>query len=131
MVEEEIDIPLKEEEKKEKIEFLKKHKFTDFKIHPYYDRDSYIKHGVELKEIKEVYPQFDKIIGAFKRPANYGYKYSFIYQLEETKSLILCFYLDEQPPKFFNAFYDYTKQDKKLKEKVEKWLRYEFFNRKQ
>jgi|SRR3989338_10686601 len=122
----EIDIPLNEEEKKEKIDFLKKYPFKNFKIHPYYNRGSYIKHSVELNEIEEVYPKFDKIIGAFKRPAKYGYKYSFIYRLKETKSLVLCFYLDENPPKFFNAYYDYTKQDKKLKKKIEKWLRKEY-----
>jgi len=120
---EEIDIPLSEEEKKEKIEFLRKRKFSDFTIHPYYNRDSYIKHGVELSTIKEVYSKFDKIMGVFKRPAKRGFKYSFIYQLEETKSLILCFYLDEIPPKFFNAYFDYTKQERKLKKKVEKWMR--------
>ena len=32
MVEEEIDIPLKEEEKKEKIEFLKKHKLQTLRF---------------------------------------------------------------------------------------------------
>ena len=119
----EIDIPLSEEEKKEKIKFLEKTGFSGFSIHPYYNRDSYLKHGVELPIIKEVFPKFDKIIGAFKRPAKKGYKYSFIYQLEDTKSLILCFYLDETPPKFFNAYFDYTKQEKKLKKKVEEWMR--------
>jgi len=121
----EIDIPLTKEEEKEKIEFLKKRKFSDFKIHPYYDRDSYIKHVVELDTIKEVYPQFDKIIGVFKRPAKNGFKYSFRYQLEETKSLVLCFYLDETPPKFFNAYFDYTRQYKKLRKKVKKWMKRE------
>ena len=123
MVTNEIDIPLSNEEEKEKIEFLKKRKFSDFKIHPYYDRDSYIKHAVELDIIKGVYPQFDRIIGVFKRPAKKGFKYSFRYKLEETKSLVLCFYLDETPPKFFNAYFDYTKQDKKLQKKVEKWMK--------
>jgi len=66
MVANEIDIPLSKEEEKEKIGFLKKRKFNDFKIHSYYDRDSYIKHAVELDIIKEIYPQFDKIIGVFK-----------------------------------------------------------------
>ncbi len=121
----EIDIPLTKEEEIEKIEFLKKRKFSDFKIHPYYNRDSYIKHAVELETIKEIYPQFDKIIAVFKRPAKKGFKYSFIYNLEETKSLVLCFYLDEMPPKFFNAYFDYTKQDKKLRKKVEKWMKQE------
>ena len=95
MKNEETDIPLSKEEKKEKIDFLKNKKLFDFVIHPYYNRNSYIKHGVELSTIEEIYPQFDKIIGVFKRPAKKGYKYSFIYQLEETKSLILCFFLDE------------------------------------
>ncbi len=121
----EIDIPLTKEEEKEKIEFLKKRKFSEFKIHPYYYRDSYIKHAVELDTIKEIYPQFDKIIGIFKRPAKNGFKYSFIYNLEETKSLVLCFYLDEMHPKFFNAYFDYTKQDKKLRKKVERWMKRE------
>lgn len=121
----EIDIPLSKEEEKEKIEFLRNKKFADFKIHPYYNRDSYIKHAVELETIKEVYPQFDKIICVFKRPAKQGYKYSFIYQLEEAKSLVLCFYLDEQPPKFFNAYFNYTKQDKKLRKKVQRWMKRE------
>ena len=65
----EIDIPLTKEEENEEIGFLKKRKFSDFKIHQYYNRDSYIKHAVELDIIKEVYPQFDKIICVFKRPA--------------------------------------------------------------
>ena len=121
----EIDIPLTKEEENEKIDFLKNRKFSDFKIHPYYDRDSYIKHAVELDIIKEVYPQFDKIIGVFKRPAKNGFKYSFRYKLEETKSLVLCFYLDEFPPKFFNAYFDYTKQNKKLRKKIEKWMKRE------
>ncbi|HLD97979.1 MAG TPA: hypothetical protein VI815_01500 [Candidatus Nanoarchaeia archaeon] len=121
----EIDIPLTKEEEEEKIDFLKKRKFSDFRIHPYYNRDSYIKHIVELDIIKDIYPQFDKIIGVFKRPANKGYKYSFIYKIEDVKSLVLCFYLDETPPKFFNAYFDYTKQDKKLRKKVEKWMKRE------
>ncbi len=119
----EIDIPLSKEEEKEKIEFLKKRKFSDFIIHPYYNKGSYIKHAVDIDIIKEFYPQFDKIIRVFKRPAKYGFKYSFIYRLEETKSLILCFYLDEIPPKFFNAYFDYTKQDRKLRKKVGKWMK--------
>ena len=119
----EIDISLSKEEEKEKIEFLKKRKFSDFIIHPYYNQGSYIKHAVELNIIKEIYQQFDKIIHVFKRPAKNGFKYSFIYNLEETKSLVLCFYLDETPPKFFNAYFDYTKQDSKLRKKVGKWMR--------
>ncbi len=122
----EIDILLTKEEEKEKIEFLKNREFSDFKIHSYYDRDSYIKHAVELETIKEVYPQFDKIIGVFKRPAKKSFKYSFRYQLEKTRSLVLCFYLDETPPKFFNAYFDYTKQDKKLRKKIQNWLKREF-----
>lgn len=128
---EEIDIPLDEEEKKKKIDFLKEHKFGDFRIHKYYNESSYLKHGIEIREIKIIYYQFDKIIGVFKRPAKFGYKYSFRYQLDETKTLVLCFYLDEFPPVFFNAYYDYTKQEKKLKKKVEKWMKREFFNKKQ
>ena len=121
----EIDISLTKEEEKDKIEFLKNKKFNDFIIHPYYNRDDYIKHTVEIEIIKEIYPQFDKIIGVFKRPAKNGFKYSFRYQLEETKSLVLCFYLDGTPPKFFNAYFDYTRQDKKLRKKVEKWMKRE------
>ncbi|MFA6022496.1 MAG: hypothetical protein WC781_00235 [Candidatus Pacearchaeota archaeon] len=121
----EIDIPLTKEEEKEKIEFIKNRKFSDFKIHPYYNRNSYIKHAVELEIIEEIYPQFDKIVNVFKRPARNGFKYSFIYKLEETKHLVLCFYLDETPPKFFNAYFDYTKQDKKLRKKVKKWMKRE------
>jgi len=126
MVSNEIDIPLSKEEEKEKIEFLKKRKFSDFQIHRYYHRDSYIKHAIELETVKEVYPKFDKIIAVFKRPAKKGYKYSFRYWLEETKSLVLCFYLDEYPPKFFNAYFDYTRQDRKLKNKLENWMKKEF-----
>ncbi|MAH31558.1 MAG: hypothetical protein CMG78_05805 [Marinobacter sp.] len=126
----ETDILLTKEEEEEKIEFLKERKFNEFKIHPYYNRDSYIKHVVELETIQEIYPQFEKIIAVFKRPAKKGYKYSFRYQLEEMKSLILCFYLDESPPIFFNAYFDYTRQDKKLRKKIRKWMRKEF-NKKQ
>lgn len=121
----EIDIPLTEEEKKDKIELLKRTPFKNFKIHAYYNRNSYLKHGVELKEIEEIYPKFDKIIGVFKRPAKKGYKYSFIYKLEETKYLYLCFFLDESPPQFFNAYYDYTNLQPRLKRKVEEWLKRE------
>ena len=121
----EIDVPLSKEEEKEKIDLLKNTKFSEFKIHPYYNRNSYIKHAVDLEIIKEIYSQFDKIISVFKRPARNGFKYSFRYRLEETKSLVLCFYLDEIPPKFFNAYFDYTKQDKKLKKKIEKWMKRE------
>lgn len=127
---EEIDIPLKEDEKRERINFLKQHKFSDFKIHSYYNRNGYIKHGVEIEEIKKIYPHFEKIIAVFKRPAKKGYKYSFRYQIEETKTLVLCFYLDEKPPKFFNAYYNYTKQEKKLKKKIQKWLKKESSNKK-
>ena len=118
----EIDIPLTKEEEKEKIEFLKNRRFNDFKIHSYYNRGGYIKHPVEIETIKEVYPQFNKIIGVFKRPAKKGFKYSFRYQIEETKTLVLCFYLDEKPPMFFNAYFDYTKQDKKLQRKFKRWM---------
>jgi len=124
----EIDISLSKEEEKEKINFLRNTKFKDFKIHPYYNRNGYIKHAVEIETIKEIYPKFDKIIKVFKRPAKKGFKYSFRYQIEETKSLVLCFYLDEIPPKFFNAYFDYTKQDKKLKKKIENWMRREANN---
>ena len=125
MEDEEIDIPLSKEEEKEKIDFLKKTSFNEFGIHPYYNRDAYIKHAVELKTIKEIYPQFNKIISVFKRPARNGFKYSFRYKLEETRVLILCFYLDETPPKFFNAYFDYTRQYKKLRKKVKKWMKRE------
>jgi len=121
----EIDIPLSKEEEKEKIDFLKSMEFDDFIIHPYYNRDSYIKHAVELETIKDTYPKFDKIINVFKRPAKHGFKYSFIYQLGELKSLVLCFYLDENSPKFFNAYFDYTRQDRKLKKKIQKWMKKE------
>ena len=84
--------------------------------------------AVEIETIKEIYPQFDKIISVFKRPAKSGFKYSFRYQLEETKSLVLCFYLDEVPPKFFNAYFDYTRQNRKLRRKVEKWMKKQFDN---
>ncbi len=124
----EIDIPLTKEEEQEKINFLKTKKFSDFKIHPYYNQSSFIKHTVELETIKQVYQQFDKIIKVFKRPAKIGFKYSFTYQLEETKSLVLCFYLDEYPHVFFNAYFDYTKQARKLKKKVEKWMKRQFNN---
>ena len=58
MVVDEIDIPLSKEEELDKINFLKKTKFDNFKIHPYYNRDSYIKHVVELETIKEIYPKY-------------------------------------------------------------------------
>lgn len=124
---EEIDIPLSEDEKREKIEFLKKMKFKDFEMHRHYTEG--VKHCVELEDIENVYPQFDKIIYVFKRHAKKGYKYCFIYKLEETKSLYLFFLLDKNPPVFFNAYYDYTRQEKKLKKKVQRWLRREYFNR--
>ncbi len=123
MKEVDLDIPLTKEEEKEKIDFLKERKFSDFRIHPYYNRDSYIKHAVELDTIKEIYPKFDEIIKVFKRPANKGYKYSFIYKIEETKFLVLCFYLDENPPVFFNAYFNYTRFDKDIKRKIEKWMK--------
>ena len=78
---------------------------------------------MELETIKDTYPKFDKIIKVFKRPAKHGFKYSFIYQLGELKSLVLCFYLDENSPKFFNAYFDYTNYDKKLKKKLHKWMK--------
>ncbi len=108
---------------------MKKRKFNDFKIHPYYHRDSYIKHGVELETIKDIFPQFEKIVSVFKRPAKIGYKYSFRYQLGEAKFLILCFYLDEYPPKFFNAYFDYTSGTRKninILKKTRKWIEGEF-----
>lgn len=117
-----MDIPLSKEEETEKINFLKSQKFESFKVHKYYNENSYFKHGVEIEDVKRIYYQFDKIIHVFKRPANKGYKYSFRYKLEETKTLVLCFYLDETPPKFFNAYYDCTRQERKLKKKVQKWM---------
>ena len=126
MISDEIDIALTKEEEEKKIEFLESRKFENFRIHPYFDRGSYFKHAVEIETVKEIYPQFNKIIAVFKRPAKKGYKYSFRYQLEETKSLILCFYLDENPPVFFNAYFDYTRQKKKLQKKIQKWMNKEF-----
>lgn len=128
MKEVDIDIPLTKEEEEEKLNFLKKTNFSSFRIHPYYNRNSYIKHGVEIQTIKEIYPKFDKIIKVFKRPASIGYKYSFVYKLEEIKYLVLCFYLDEKPPVFFNAYYNYTRLDKNLQRKVKKWMKREFNN---
>lgn len=122
----EIDIPLNRDEQEEKISLLKKHDFGDFEIHPY---RGFEKHKVTLKEIRSTYYKFDKIIQVFKRPAKQGYKYSFRYRLERQKTLILCFFLDEHPPKFFNAYYDYAKQERKLRKKMQKWLKREFFNK--
>lgn len=124
-----IDIPLDEKEKAEKIEFLKKRKFRDFAIHPYYNRNSYAKHGIELEAIEQIYPQFDKIIKVLKRPAQRGFKYSFVYKLGEMNYFYLCFYLDEEPPKFFNAFPEHTNAERKLKKKIEKWMKKEIFNK--
>lgn len=121
-MENEIDIPLSKEEAREKIDFLKSHKFEDFKVHRYFNENSYFKHGVEIEKVKKIYYQFEKIILVFKRPARRGYKYSFRYKIEETKTLVLCFYLDEVPPKFFNAYYDNTRQERKLKKRFRKWM---------
>ncbi|MBS3075970.1 hypothetical protein J4429_05965 [Candidatus Pacearchaeota archaeon] len=126
MVTNEIDIPLDENEKKEKIEFLKKRKFEDFKIHDSFNWHSYPKHGIEIEKVKEIYYQFDKIVEVFKRTAKNGFKYTFIYKLKEYESMKLCFYLDDKPPKFFNVIPDYTNVEKKMKRKTGKWARKEY-----
>ena len=115
---EDIEIPLSKEEEEEKINFLKNKRFKDFKIHPYYDNNSYIKHAVEIETIKEIYPQFNKIIKVFKRPAEKGFKYSFIYQLKITEYLILSFFLDENPPKFFNAYFNHTNLEREINKRI-------------
>jgi len=128
MLDEEIDIPLEDDEKQEKLEIIKKEfiekGLTEKNIHKYM---GYLKHGLEIETIKDILPQFEKIIGAFKRPVGKKglYKYSFIYSIEKLKSLYLCFFLDQTPPKFFNAYYDWTNQERKIKKKIEKWLRRE------
>jgi uncharacterized DUF497 family protein len=112
------DIPMSDLEKSEKINFIKAKKFEDFKIHRYYEKQGYPKHGIEIEEIKKVFYQFDKIIDVFKRPANFGgYKYGFIYKLNEYNSFVICFFLDENPPKFFNAYQDYRNIEKRIKRK--------------
>jgi hypothetical protein len=114
---EDIEIPLSKEEEEEKINFLRNKKFKDFRVHPYYNKSSYIKHAVELEKIQEIYPQFEKIIKVFKRPAKVGFKYSFIYKLSETKYLILSFFLNELPPKFFNAYFNHTNLEREINKK--------------
>ncbi len=127
-----LEIPLFKNEINEKIEVLKEeflgNNFTKNKIHSYYTNVSQFKHNVDIKTVKDTLPKFEKIIGAFKRPASEEgkYKYSFIYEIEKNKSLYLCFYLDETPPKFFNA---YTFQEYKIKKKIQKWLKRKFFNK--
>lgn len=120
---EEIESPLGKGEEQEKINILKNKKFEDFTIHPYYNRNSYIKHAVEIETIKEIYPQFDKIIKVFKRPAKNGFKYSFVYKLKETEYLILSFFLDETPPKFFNAYFNYTNLEREINKKIKEFYR--------
>ena len=121
MVNKEFDIRLNEEQEKERIKFLMARNFDDFKIHWYYYK-SFLKHGVTLDEVREIYPKFDKIVGVYKREGNKGYLYSFIYDLGDFLSLYLIFILDENPPQFFNAYYDHTKSHKAIKNRIKKWI---------
>ena len=116
-----LDIPLKNDERDKKIEYLKSFNFDDFKIHNYFKRSNNIKHNVSLEEVKKIFYQFDKIVAVFKRPGNSGFKYSFIYKLKENESFYLCFLLDENPPIFFNAYPDYRKVNKSIRHKIQSW----------
>ena len=73
-IDSEFDIPLTTEEKERKIGFLKKRKFDEFKIHPYFYFSGYARHGVEPEVAEKIFYQFDKIISVFKRPARKGFK---------------------------------------------------------
>ena len=121
MIHKEFDIRLEEEEEKEKVGFLMKRKFNSFKIHNYFKKS--FKHGITLEEVNEIYTQFDKIVCVTKREGIKNNLYCFIYDLGPTKSLYLIFILDEDPPQFFNAYYNHTSQHKKINNRIREWVK--------
>lgn len=108
-------ILLNEVERKEVIEKLRKTKFEEFKIiEKHYFRDHKPRHGVSLEKAKEIYYQFSKIIEISRKNSPRGYKYTIIYQFNKKSSYSLCFFLDEDPMKLFNAIHHGKNLDKRV-----------------
>ena len=95
----------------EKIKsILKGKKFEDFKIHKYYFRDKFVgvigkepRHGISLKELKEIFQRISAITRGFKRNGESGYKYTLCYEESKHSHIRVGYFLDETPPKIFRA----------------------------
>lgn len=111
----EEDISLDNNERKNKINWLRDIPFENFVVHNhYFNKFGKPRHGVSLEQAKKIYLQFDKIIEVFKRPALHGFKYCFVYKLNKKSSYYLIFLLDEKPMKLFNAYFSGKNIDNRL-----------------
>lgn len=120
MIEFQEDIALDSREQRERIALLKSTPFEKFGIHShYFNTLGQPRHGISIEKAKEIYSQFSKIVSVSKRPALNGFKYAFIYKLNNRSSYCLIFLLDEKPMKLLNAYYYGKNVEKRLFKKYQ------------
>src|SRR6185503_13023090 len=99
------DIILEYEERKRLISLLKGLPFENIVYSDYFKKPGQnMRHGMTEDKLKEIYPQFDKIIDVTKRPSRDGDKYCFVYRINKKISYYLIFRLDKKPKELFNAY---------------------------
>lgn len=98
------DVVLEYEERKKLISLLRGLPFENIVYSNYFKDKAQKKHGISDEKLKEIYPQFDKIIDVTKRLANDGDKYCFVYKINK-HAYYLIFRLDRKPKELFDAYF--------------------------
>ena len=112
----EVNILIDKKEQKRLISMLKGIKFDSFEIDDinHFYRKGKPRHGLDLDTIKRIYYQFGSIIDVFKRKDKKGFKYTFVYKINNKKTYKLVFRLDQRPKAIVTAYYWGTNIGKKL-----------------
>ena len=108
-------ILLNEVEREKVLGMLKNTKFEEFEVikeHYYYNEKP--RHGISLEKAKEIYSQFNKISEINVKNSPRGNKYTVVYKINKRVNYSLCFFLDENPKKIFNAIYSGRNLDKRV-----------------
>ncbi len=100
------NIPLTKEDLEKIKNILTNKKFEDFKIHRHYwisGIEGLPRHGFELKELKQLFNKTELITHGFKRKFGKDFGYTLIYEISKNQFVKICYFLDKQPMKIFNA----------------------------
>ena len=91
--------------RKKLVNMLKSIPFEQFVFSNYFEKEASKRHNVTKEKLKEIYPQFGKIVEVTIRYSKEGNKYCFVYRMNKNLSYYLIFRLDRNPKELFNAYF--------------------------
>lgn len=119
-----MELPLTKEDIEKITQVLSEKRFEDFKIHKHYFRDKFTgvitripRHGIELKELQEIFQNKHQIKRGFKRKTNKGYIYTLCYDESTNVFVKIGYIFDEQPPRIFLAMRVFRNLERAVKRK--------------